>query len=80
MGGGRGGGISSPILEGGGSSTSRNWKEGATGNDATTTRGKTIETYISVQTVHSSYEGHEGEAIAACKYLNWRKTVLFVLK
>jgi hypothetical protein len=26
-----------------------------------------------VQTVHSSYEGHEGNAIAACKYLRLRK-------
>jgi hypothetical protein len=42
----RGGGDFFPILEGGGSSTSRNWKEGATGNDATNTRGKTKETYV----------------------------------
>ncbi len=65
---GGGGGDFFPILEGGGSSTSRNWKEGAAGNDATNTRGNTRETYICVQTVHSSYEGHEGDAIAACKY------------
>ncbi len=41
-----GGGDFFPILEGGGRSTSRNWKEGAAGNDATNTRGKTKETCV----------------------------------